>query len=166
MLNASGMPVSVIPLSTISWQEAIKYMVLEKADVLVWHEDWIVRSTNWETNVPSVLILREYLKPKNVVKFSRATLFIRDEGTCQYCGSRLTYKTATIDHVIPSSKGGRTSWNNCALSCSKCNSEKGNSYPWKSPYNTPYKPDYFELVNKRKKFGFEVKHKEWLHYIF
>ena len=74
LLNASGMPVSVLPLSTITWQEAIKYMVTSKADVVLWHEDWTVHSTNWETNVPSVLMLREYMKPKTSVRFSRSEI--------------------------------------------------------------------------------------------
>ena len=64
VLNADGLPVSYLPLSTIDWQEAIKYMVLDKADVLSWHDNWIVRSARWETPVPSVIMLRDYMKPK------------------------------------------------------------------------------------------------------
>lgn len=164
LLNASGMPVSVMPLSTITWQDAVKIMVLGKADVILWHENWTIHSSNWETNVPSVLILREYMKPKNTVRFNRASLYVRDEGKCQYCDTTLNYKTATIDHVIPSSKGGKTNWTNCALSCGPCNSKKGDKQGFK-PKTTPYKPDYFELVNKRMKFEFNVKHKEWLEFI-
>ena len=164
LLNASGMPVSIMPLSTISWQDALKFIILEKADVVLWHDNWTIRSVNWETNVPAVLMLREYLKPKTTIKFSRASLLVRDDGICQYCGTTLNLKTATIDHVIPSSKGGRTSWTNCSLACGPCNSRKGDK-PGYKPKITPYKPDYYELVNKRKKFGFEVKHKQWLDFI-
>lgn len=164
LLNASGSPVSVLPLSIINWQEAIKYYVLGKADVIVWHENWTVRSANWETNVPSVLILKEYMKPKTTVRFSRSAIFIRDNGECQYCGTTLTSKTATLDHVLPSSKGGKTTWDNTVIACGPCNSSKGNNHNIK-PRIKPYKPDYFELVNKRKKFGFNVKHPEWLDYI-
>ena len=164
LLNASGMPVSVLPLSTISWQEAIKYMVTNKADVILWHENWTVHSTNWETNVPSVLMLREYMKPKSTVRFSRSAVYIRDEGQCQYCGTKLTHKTATLDHVLPSSKGGRTTWDNTVICCAPCNSRKGDNQNIK-PHKKPYKPDYYELSNKRKKFEFIVQHKEWLDYI-
>jgi len=164
LLNASGLPVSVLPLSIIDWQEAIKYMVLEKADVIQWHEDWIVNSSNWSTMVPSVLMLREYMKPKGTVRFSRTALYYRDNGECQYCGTPLTIKSATIDHVLPASKGGKTSWDNCSIACEKCNFTKGNNEKIR-PRMKPYKPDYFELVNKRKKFDFNVKHKEWLKYI-
>ena len=164
LLNASGMPVSVLPLSTINWQDAIKYMVLAKADVVLWHENWTIRSANWETNVPSVLILREYMKPKTSVRFSRTNIFVRDSGRCQYCNIKLTRHTATIDHVVPSSKGGKTTWDNCSLSCSTCNVAKGNNEKI-IPKNLPYKPSYYELVNKRKKMDFKVKHQEWLEYI-
>lgn len=164
LLNASGMPVSVLPLSTISWQEAIKYIVLEKADVVLWHDNWTIHSANWETNVPSVLILREYMKPKTSVRFSRSAVFLRDSGECQYCGTKLTSKTATLDHVLPSSKGGKTSWDNTVIACGPCNSSKGDNHHIK-PRIKPYKPDYFELVNKRKKFEFIVQHKEWLDFI-
>lgn len=164
LLNASGAPVSVLPLSIINWQEAIKYYVTGKADVVLWHENWTIHTVNWETNVPSVLILREYMKPKATVRFSRSAIFIRDNGQCQYCGSKLTSKTATLDHVLPSSKGGKTTWDNCTLACSACNSSKGNNEKIK-PKIKPYKPDYYELVNKRKQFDFNVKHKEWLDFI-
>ena len=62
ILNADAQPVSLLPLSTVNWQEAIRYMVLEKARVLEWHEDWIVHSATWETRVPAILILNDYYK--------------------------------------------------------------------------------------------------------
>ena len=83
VLNADGLPVSYLPLSTIGWQEAIKYMVLEKARVLAWHDDWIVRSASWETPVPSVIMLTDYMKIKSAVRFSRANVYLRDDGICQ-----------------------------------------------------------------------------------
>jgi len=165
LLNASGMPVSVLPLSTINWQDAIKYMVLDKADVVLWHENWTIRSANLETNVPSVLILREYMKPKTSVRFSRSSVFIRDNGECQYCGTKLTKNTATLDHVVPSSRGGKTTWDNTVIACGPCNSAKGDKQHGFNPRNKPYKPDYFELSNKRKRLAFNVRHKEWLDFI-
>ena len=69
VLNADGLPVSVMPLSTVPWEEAIRYMVLDKADVLLFHENWVVHSATWETQVPSVIMLREYMKTKSAVRF-------------------------------------------------------------------------------------------------
>ena len=71
LLNADAQPVSYLPLSVLTWQDAIKYMVLEKAAVLEWHDNWIVRSATWETPVPAVMMLREYMKPKQTVRFSK-----------------------------------------------------------------------------------------------
>jgi hypothetical protein len=61
VLNTDGSPVSMLPLSVITWQEAIRYMVLDKAIVLEWHDDWIVRSARWETPVPAVIMVKEYM---------------------------------------------------------------------------------------------------------
>ena len=62
ILNADASPISVLPLSTIPWEEAIRYLVTDKATVLEWHDDWIVRSERWSTRVPAVMILKEYQK--------------------------------------------------------------------------------------------------------
>jgi len=164
VLNGDGLPVSVLPLSTITWQEAIKYMVLDKADVLFWHENWIVHSATWETPVPSVIMLHDYLKPKHNIRFSRNNVYIRDSGKCQYCGTAIERKDATLDHVIPFARGGKTTWENCTTACSPCNAAKSDKQGWK-PKLKPYKPDYYDLVNKRKKFPFQVRNQEWLQFI-
>lgn len=165
VLNADGLPVSVLPLSVITWEEAIKYMVLDKADVLHFHDNWIVRSANWETPVPSVIMLREYMKSKTTVRFSRANVYLRDGGHCQYCGKDIERKDSTLDHVHPVSKGGKTTWENTVTACGPCNASKADKTHTHKPKVKPYKPDYWELVQKRKKYPFHVKHKEWLEFI-
>lgn len=165
VLNADGLPVSVLPLSVIPWQESIKYMCLDKADVLLWHENWIVRSAHWETQVPSVIMLREYMKAKSAVRFSRANVYLRDNGQCQYCGTHIERKDATLDHVMPVSKGGKTTWDNCVTACGPCNAEKADKTKGYKPRVKPHKPDYYDLVNKRKKQPFHVRHEDWLQFI-
>ncbi len=49
VLNKDAQPISILPLSAIGWQEAIKYMWLDRVHVLEWYDDWIVRSPTWET---------------------------------------------------------------------------------------------------------------------
>ena len=164
LLNADGLPVSVLPLSTITWQDAIKYMVLDKGTVLAWHDNWIVHSATWQTPVPSIIILREYMKTKTTVRFSRANVHLRDSGKCQYCGISVDRKEATLDHVMPVSKGGKTTWENCVTACAPCNATKADKVGPK-PFVKPYKPDYYNLVNKRKKLAFAVRHDEWLQYL-
>ena len=164
LLNADASPVSMLPLSTLTWEDAVKYMVLEKADVLYWHDNWIVHSANWETPVPSVIMLREYMKAKSSVRFSRSNVYLRDGGKCQYCGDEVERKVSTLDHVHPISKGGKTTWENCTTACSPCNATKSDKSGWK-PRLKPYKPDYYDLVNKRKKEGFKLRFKEWEQFV-
>ena len=164
LLNADASPVSFIPLSTIAWEDAIRHMILEKAIVLAWYDNWIVHSATWETRVPAVMMLQEYQKPKVTVRFSRANVYLRDGYTCQYCGTKVIGKTATLDHVLPVSKGGKTTFDNTVCACSSCNANKGNDHRIK-PKIKPHKPDYWELLNKRKSMGFTVSHESWRDYL-
>jgi 5-methylcytosine-specific restriction endonuclease McrA len=165
MLNADCQPVSWLPLSLLTWQEAIRDMVLDKVDVLEWYDDWTVRSAYWETRVPAVVRLKSYMKGKHAVRYSKANVFLRDAWTCQYCGEGLNRKTATLDHVHPVSKGGKSVWENATTSCGPCNAAKSDSRKWKKPFRLPYKPDYYELVNKRKQLAVDYKHPTWKNYL-
>jgi len=164
LLNADAQPLSILPLSTIDWQEAIKYMVLDKAEVMAWHEDWIVRSANWSTRVPAVIMLKSYQKPKATIRLSKRNIFLRDEYLCQYCGCEVTEQHATLDHVLPQSKGGKTTWENSATACKPCNYRKAASTKMK-PKRTPHKPHFWELVEKRRKRGFQNGHSSWVNYL-
>jgi 5-methylcytosine-specific restriction endonuclease McrA len=163
LLNADAQPVSLLPLSTISWQDAIRYLVLEKVEVLAWHEDWIVRSANWQTRVPAIVILKEYFKKKTYVRLTKRNVFLRDEYLCQYCGIECG-ADATLDHVIPFSKGGRSTWDNLSTACKHCNYLKADKTKMK-PKRKPYRPDYWELTEKRRKFGFHMRHPSWADYL-
>ena len=164
MLNADGAPVSWLPLSIISWEESIKYMVLEKATVLDWYDDWIVHSANWETKVPSVMILRDYEKRKTAIRYSKHNVFLRDGYVCQYCGDDVSKKTATLDHVLPVSHGGKTTFENTVCACATCNANKGNDRKI-VPKHKPVKPTYFQLVEKRKKQAWDLPHPAWANYL-
>jgi 5-methylcytosine-specific restriction endonuclease McrA len=154
-------PVSFLPLSTVDWQEAIRYMVLEKVEVLAWHDDWIVHSATWETRVPAVIMLKEYQRPKHTMRLSKRNVFLRDQYECQYCGSEVTEQSATLDHVHPVSKGGKTSWENSTTACKPCNYKKAAHVGKFKPRQTPYKPHFWDLVNKRKQRGYHVAHPSW-----
>jgi 5-methylcytosine-specific restriction endonuclease McrA len=160
LLNADMQPLSLLPLSTVDWQEAVRYMVLEKATVLEWHDDWIVRSARWETRVPAVIMLKDYQKPKATIRMSKRNIFLRDEYTCQYCGCEVTEPHATLDHVLPQSLGGKTTWENSTTACKPCNYRKAASTKMK-PKRTPHKPHFWELVEKRRKRGFHNGHPSW-----
>lgn len=166
VLNADGLPVSYIPLSAVQWKEAIMYMYHDKCNVLEWYDDWMVHSANWETKVPAVIMLKEYLRHTRRVRFSKTNVYLRDQYNCCYCGCDVTRRDATLDHVVPVSRGGKTEWTNIVTACGPCNFRKGNkmSPDWRPAYK-PYRPGYYELVRKRKQLPFEVRHPSWYQWL-
>lgn len=165
LLNADMQPVSLLPLSTVSWQEAIRYMVLGKVEVLAWYDHWIVRSERWQTAVPSVILLKEYQRPTTVARLSKRNVFLRDQYQCQYCGTEVTDATATLDHVHPISLGGKTTWENSTTACKPCNYKKGPYIDKMRPSKKPYKPHFWELVERRRQRGYHVAHASWLDFL-
>ena len=164
VLNADGQPISLLPPSTINWKEAVTYIWLDKVHVLEWYDDWIVSSPTWETRVPAVIMLKEMMKRRRTPRFSKTNLYLRDLNTCQYCNTQFPRTQLTLDHVIPLSKGGKTSWTNIVAACGPCNGRKGNKAHMK-PIKTPYAPDYYDLVNKRKQLDMSIAHPSWTAYL-
>jgi 5-methylcytosine-specific restriction endonuclease McrA len=80
--------------------------------------------------VPRVVVLLAYDRlPKTRVRFSRFNIYARDDNTCQYCGRRCTRADLNLDHIVPRSRGGTTSWENVVCSCVSCNLRKGGRTP-------------------------------------
>lgn len=165
VLNADGQPINFLPLSTIKWKDAITYMWMDKVHVLDWYDDWMVRSPSWETKVPAVIMMKEMMRKKSKPRFSKTNLYIRDMYTCQYCLNRFPRKELTLDHVIPTSKGGGTHWENIVAACGPCNTKKGDKL-FPTPHTKPHHPGYYELVRKKKQIdNYELKHPSWENYL-
>jgi len=160
VLNADGQPLSLVPLSTITWQEAIRLMVTDKVRVLKYYDNWEVHSPSTTMQVPSVVITATYVNYKRKVKYSRSNIFLRDDYVCQFCGSRPNIKLLSLDHVKPRSKGGKTSWYNVITACKACNSHKGNDESVR-PMKEPTKPTYWELAAKRRNRPLVIKDEYW-----
>lgn len=80
--------------------------------------------------VPRVILLLAYDRvPKRHVRFSRFNIYARDGNTCQYCGIRFARHELNLDHVLPRSQGGQSSWENIVCSCLRCNRKKGGRTP-------------------------------------
>ena len=93
------------------------------------HEDWI-RSVNFEVRVPRVIRLLVFDRaPKQTVRFNRRNIFARDGNRCQYCGKHYPTSELSIDHIIPRSRNGNTSWENVVCACVSCNVRKGGRTP-------------------------------------
>ena len=90
----------------------------------------VIRTVAREIRVPEIIVLLAYdQQPALRVPFSRRNLFLRDNHRCQYCGIRASSEELSVDHVMPRSKGGLSTWTNCVLACHECNVRKGNRTP-------------------------------------
>ena len=165
ILNADAQPISYLPLSVVKWKEAIKYMYHNKCDVLEWYDDWVVKSPSWETKVPAVIMMREYVRQKTEVRFSKSNVFLRDQYTCLYCKTHVPKSDLTLDHVLPISRGGKTNWTNIVTACNKCNGLKANKTRGWKPLYDPYRPGYWELVRNRKQIEYSIRHPSWKEWI-
>ena len=166
ILNADYRPLSYFPLSLWPWQEAIKAVYLKRVNVAAEYEE-VVRSEKLTLPLPSVIVLKNYVVPTKTVPFTRATLFLRDEFTCQYCGYK--GKDLTFDHVIPKSRGGKTRWDNVVAACQSCNLRKAAKTTSQAGFKlkkAPTKPSPEVLLNKGKKFPPSDMHKSWSDFLY
>ena len=139
-------------------------------------DDEFICSPSVRIRIPRVIVLQFYDRlPKREVSFSRKNIFERDKYTCQYCGKKPKDKKSAIkwmeknvlnlDHVIPRSRGGKTTWSNIVSACYGCNTKKGNSLlrelGWKL-LKKPAQPEWLPTVN----LGLRVKpHKQWVNFL-
>jgi len=142
VLNRNWQPVAV---STVSralvkvWNGGARIVDPASFQTMDW-EDWtllepepgepVIRTQWLQLRVPEVITLTRYDRmPARVVAFSRRNVFRRDGHTCQYCGCRPGSEELTIDHVVPRSHGGKSTWKNCVLACISCNTRKADRTP-------------------------------------
>jgi 5-methylcytosine-specific restriction endonuclease McrA len=165
VLNADYRPLSYYPLSLWSWQDAIKAVCLDRVNI-VSEYDRVIKSPSFELRLPSVVSLKSYIQPATHPAFTRFNVFLRDNFRCQYCGSK---HDLTFDHVIPRSKGGRTTWENVVAACSPCNLRKANKMPrdiGMFPSQEPYQPTAFDLQANGRKFPPNHLHESWMDYLY
>jgi len=165
VLNADYRPLSYYPLSLWPWQEAIKASWLDRVDIIAEYDE-VVRSPSTEICIPSVVVLKDYVKPQKRVAFTRFNLFLRDEFRCQYCGAK---GDLTFDHVVPRARGGRTSWENVVAACSPCNLRKGSkhlSHTGMRLRKPPRPPSSEGLRNMGRRFPPNYLHESWMDYLY
>ena len=167
VLNADYRPLSYFPLSLWSWQDSLKAVFLDRVNI-VSEYDRVVRSPSFEMKLPSVVSLKTYVRHERTPAFTRFNVFLRDKFSCQYCGSA-DRDELTFDHLIPRSKGGRTTWNNIVTACSPCNLAKGGRMPREAkmfPTNPPYRPNMQELISNGRRFPPNYLHESWQDYLY
>ena len=118
------------PLSVVSVRRAVVLLLKEKAEIVEAAEAQL-RSENLTIPRPLVIRLVYYVRiPYRVsIPLTRRTVLARDHYTCQYCGFVPPRQMLTLDHVLPRSCGGKTTWENVVTACQKCNGRKGNRTP-------------------------------------
>tara|TARA_Y100001970_G_C14211615_1_gene847272 strand:- start:723 stop:1274 length:552 start_codon:yes stop_codon:yes gene_type:complete len=163
LLNKDGAPLNLLPLSTISWKQAIKALYLDKVKVLRSYDNWICHSQKFSLRVPSVVMMSNYHYQKGKVNFSRINIFLRDRFRCQYCQHHFSLENLTIDHVIPKSKGGVMRWVNVVTACKKCNFNKGSKIV--TPFKKPFEPNYWQMENIAKSFRIQIPDSSWQEYL-
>lgn len=158
------------PIRTAPVQEAIGLVAkgtamiiepdsFEAHDLVSWNDvsrmrakvgEGLIRSPRLALVPPEVILLKTYEgEGGRAVVFSRKNLFKRDRYTCQYCGIQPGPEELTVDHVVPRSRGGTSTWENCVLACVECNKRKADRTPAQAGLKmrkTPRKPSWKALV--------------------
>lgn len=135
-------------LNFASWQELSSL----KASFEPAEYDWI-HTVRFQIAVPRIIRLLGYEKlPRQDVKFNRRNIYARDSSRCQYCGKRFPTTELSLDHVLPKSQGGKSSWENIVCCCVKCNVRKGGRTPEQARMHLiskPIKPKRSPVINIR-----------------
>lgn len=157
VLNQSYQPVSIT-----SVKKAVTLAFRNKVE-FVETSDTMLRSPNAEYPSPLVIRLKSHVRynPFGRVELNRKNVFKRDGGMCVYCGSE---NKLTVDHVMPKSRGGRSSWENLVTACSKCNNKKDNMTPEEAGMHLgikPKQPHYLLFMTQDM-----TPHDKWKPYLY
>jgi len=130
------------PLNVVSVKRAVVLLLKEKAE-LVEAAEAKLRSESLSVPVPLVIRLMYFVKiPRRIsLPVTRRGILSRDHYACQYCGVTPPRKELTIDHVVPRSRGGKTTWENVVTACQKCNGRKGSRTPSEAHMRLRAKPE-------------------------
>ncbi len=144
VLNASYEPINVCA--------ARRAIVLVLKGVAMTEEEngHFLHAARIAIRVPSVIRLLEYRRiPHQTRALSRKNILLRDRNSCQYCGAVLASSELTLDHVVPRSRGGLSTWENLVACCHPCNRRKGNQLPMEANMKLIREPRAFNLHTSR-----------------
>ena len=168
VLNADFRPLSYFPLSLWPWQESVKAVFLDRVNILSEYERK-VHSPSFEMHLPSVIALKDYVPLNRRPAFTRFNVFLRDRFRCQYCHCKSPTAELTFDHVVPRSRGGRTTWDNVVTACTTCNLKKGSRLPREAgmmPRHRPAQPSASQLQQNGRSYPPRFLHESWRDYLY
>ncbi len=162
VLNATFEPINVTAV-----RRAL-VLVLKGVAQAEEHNHAEVHSTSTALKVPSVIRLLSYRHiPQQTRALSRKNILLRDRNTCQFCGLLFPASELTLDHVMPRSRGGHSSWENLVACCYKCNNSKGDRTPEEAGLRLQRRPRPFTLHTSRQLMRLiGRKDAKWRKYLF
>lgn len=167
VLNADYRPLRVFPLPVMNWQKAIKKVMLDKVTAVADYDTAVGASA---IRIPSVVMLRNYIRVPRHVPLTRMNIWLRDDGKCVYCGCNLSTSDLTFDHVIPRARGGTTSFSNVSSACVGCNMKKADRLPQEAhmvPNPWPYEPTQMQLAKSSARLGKSMPTpRDWKDFIY
>ena len=154
------------PIRAIGWERAMTLDLGDRVEVLEYY-DRMVHTATAAFPLPAVVRARKYVsKHPARVNVSRRNVMIRDGSCCQYCGARSPSSGLTLDHVVPRSRGGASSWDNLVACCATCNRKKADRTPAEAKMPLiarPRVPDAVELG--RDGLSLTAPPPEWVGYL-
>lgn len=168
VLNADYRPLSLFPLSSWHWRDAVTALLLDRV-ALVANYEQVIRSPSVTMHVPSVVALKRYQRLDGFPAFTRYNIYVRDRWRCQYCAAVFPSSELTFDHVVPRSRGGRTTWENVVTACAPCNIRKGASSlraVGMTLLRPPHRPTRRELAYSVGHHAFDEVHHTWVDYLY
>ena len=128
--------------STYDWENWV--------DIPVQPRDEFLATPGLRVKIPRVVILIHFDRlPPHDVRFTRKNVYLRDRNRCQYCRRSFTTRELNLDHVVPLSRGGKSTWENVVCCCLECNGKKGNLLPTEAGlrlHKRPIKPTWYPLI--------------------
>jgi 5-methylcytosine-specific restriction endonuclease McrA len=123
VLNADYSPLSLLPVSTWSWEDAVSAVIADRVDIVAEYPA-AARSPSVAIALPSVVVLRAYQDLERPAPLRRINLYVFYGGRCAYCGAKTATEEMSFDHVLPRARGGSSTYRNLALACLPCNLKK------------------------------------------
>lgn len=152
VLNRNWEPVTFQPVkvSIVTAMRDMANVLDTKNYLLLPFDEWCqhtpenavwIKTASQPIAAPEIIVLKEYgERPPRKVNFNRLNLIKRDQHECQYCGEAVTPSKFQVEHIVPRSRDGETSWLNCVASCRNCNQQKRDQTPEEAGMKLRKKP--------------------------